>query len=230
MVKPLSREQIDELRQYTSPDIDEAIQSMRVRPPTEGYLGYDIRCLFPEMGPMVGYAITAVSDNLTERPRPRDVQRRYLEAIASSPKPVVVVVHSAAHNKTRSLVFGGMLSNTARALGAIGLITDGGVRDLDQVKEIPFHFFAPGTVVSHGAGAFGNIIEVGTPVTISGQTIRPGDLIHADKNGLIIIPEDVMDKVAAEAEKQHQREKETIAFLRSREFSLQAYLKRAGLT
>ena len=230
MVRQLTSEQIEELRQYSSPDIDEAVQHLHVRPTTEGYLGYDIRCLFPDFGPMVGYAVTVLHDNLTpDRPRRPEVQRKYLEAIASSPKPAVVVFQCVAHNKKRSLVFGGMMSSTAHALGAIGLVTNGGVRDLDQVRELGFHFFAPGTVVSHGAGAFPNILEVGNPVTISNQIIRPGDLIHADKNGLIIIPEEVADQVSAGAEQQRQNEAKTIAFLQGPDFSLEAYLQRSGL-
>ena len=151
MPEQISQAQLDALKKYTSPEISDTIRMMGVRPATEGYLGYDIRCLFPDLGPMVGFAVTAVLDNLTpDRPVRPDVQRRYLESIDASPKPAVIVMKAGGHNRVRSLVFGGIMANTARSLGAIGLVTDGGVRDTDEVYEIGFRMFAPGTVSAHG--------------------------------------------------------------------------------
>ena len=230
MAKQLTQEQLEALKKYTSPELSDVIHNLAVRPATDGFLGYDIRCLFPQMGPMVGYAVTAVLDDLTPDRAPRkDVMRSYLESIAASPKPAIVVIKTGAHDKVRSLVFGAIMSNTARSLGATGLVTDGAVRDLEEVQEIGFHFFAPGSVSSHGTGAFTNMVDTGNPVTISGQLIRPGDLIFADNVGVITIPEEVTDVLAQKAEELHQREADQIAFLQSEEFSLQALLKRSGL-
>ena len=70
-------------------------------------------------------------------------------------------------------------------LGAIGLVTDGGVRDVDTVREMGFHYFAPGMVPAHGNFGF---MEAQVPVRISGVLVNPGDLIHADANGVVTIP------------------------------------------
>ena len=226
----ISQAQLDALKKYTSPEISDTIRMMGVRPATEGYLGYDVRCLFPDLGPMVGFAITAVLDNLTpDRPVRPDVQRRYLESIDASPKPAVIVMKAGGHNKVRSLVFGAIMANTARSLGAIGIVTDGGVRDTDEVHEIGFHMFAPGTVSAHGTGAFVNMVDTGNPVTLSDQIIRPGDLVFADKIGVITIPHEVVAELPARVEELHQRETAQIYFLQSEEFSLPELLKRSGL-
>ena len=230
MPEQISRAQLDALKKYTSPEISDTIRMMGVRPATEGYLGYDVRCLFPDLGPMVGFAVTAILDNLTpDRPARPDVQRRYLESIEASPKPAVIVIKAGGHNRVRSLVFGGIMANTARSLGAIGLVTDGGVRDPDDVYDIGFHMFAPGTVSAHGTGAFVNMVDTGNPVTISDQLIRPGDLVFADKIGVITIPHEVVEDLPSKVEELHQREAGQISFLQSEEFSLPELLKRSGL-
>ena len=61
MPEQISQAQLDALKKYTSPEISDTIRMMGVRPATEGYMGYDVRCLFPDLGPMVGFAVTAVS-------------------------------------------------------------------------------------------------------------------------------------------------------------------------
>lgn len=230
MAKQMANEQIEALKKYTSAEISDTIRFMGVRDSTEGYLGYDVRCFFPDLGPMVGYAITGILDNLTpDRPARADVQRRYLESIDASPKPAVVVIKAGGHNNTRSLVFGGIMANTANALGAIGVVTDGGVRDPDDLYEIGFHTFAPGTVSAHGTGAFVNMVDTGNPITISDQLIRPGDIIFADKIGVITIPEEVIDELPAKVEELHKRESDQISFLQSSDFSLSELLNRSGL-
>ena len=230
MAKEITKHQIEQLKQYTSPEISDTIKGMGVRSMTDGYMGYDIRCMFPDLGPMIGYAVTAVLDNLTpNRPVFKEVQRRYLESIDASPKPAVIVMKAGGHDKTRSLVFGGLMANTAYALGANGLITDGGVRDPDDVHDIGFHMFAPGTVPAHGTGAFVNMVDTGNPVNISGQLIHPGDLIFADKIGIITIPIDIIDELPAKIEELHTKEANLMAYLQSKEFSLEGLLKKSGL-
>jgi regulator of RNase E activity RraA len=90
-------------------------------------------------------------------------------------------------------------------LGAIGLVSDCGVRDLTAVRKIGFHYFARGAVASHASN---RIVRTGVPVEITGVTIRPGDMLHADENGLITVPEsgrenlhDLVDQIMAKEQK-----------------------------
>ena len=119
--------------------------------------------------------------------------------------------------------FGDGLTNTSMRLGAIGLVTDGGVRDVDTVREMGFHYFAPGMVAAHGNFGFN---EAQVPVEVSGVVVNPGDLIHADANGVVTIPIDIASDVIEEAKRVHEREAAGFAWVNSDEFSLDALKRR----
>ena len=222
---------ITALQRYDSALVANAIERFKARPVSEGYMGYDIRCIFPELGSMVGYAVTVHVDSRTEgRPVRPDAQRAYYEAIWNSPKPVVVVIKALGEPRTHTLVFGDNMATYAKSLGAIGLVTDGGVRDLAGIRELGgFHMFAPGMVVSHGVGATPGIQQVGMPVTVSGVTVNPGDIVHADESGLVIVPPEIASEVPVQAEEVRRREKAGIAVCSEPDFSLEKLLKDKGM-
>jgi regulator of RNase E activity RraA len=108
-------------------------------------------------------------------------------------------------------------------LGAVGLVTDGGVRDLDGIRPLGFHMFAAGLVVAHGTL---NILEVNVPVELSGVRIAPGDLIHGDANGVTTIPPGIADRLAAECRKGRERESTLKDYVHSRDFGLEGLRQR----
>ena len=227
MVAKLSPEQIERLRQIDSPTIANAIEHFKVRDDTVGFTGYDIRCLFPDLGVMCGYAVTALADASTPGPRRgREHTMRMWEALAAAPKPAILVMKDVGPRRTHACHFGDVMCNTARALGAIGLVTDGGVRDLKEVHDMGFHYFAKGAVVSHGTATF---LDVNVPVEIDGCWIKPGDLLHGDANGLVVIPEEVADKVADQVDRVRESEGKMIDWINSPDFSAPALRKRYGL-
>jgi 4-hydroxy-4-methyl-2-oxoglutarate aldolase len=211
-------ELLEKLRATDTPTISNAIELYRVRDRTEGFTGFDIRCLFPDLGVMLGYAVTAICDN---RPGPvagRQAYFRWLEAIRDAPKPVVCVFQDVSPSRPHSCYFGEVMANCAQRLGAIGLVTDGGVRDLAEAEALGFHYFAGGAVASHGNFA---ITQVGLPVTISGVTIRPGDLIHADRNGVLVIPDEVVEQLPDGVEQIRTKERRTMDYVRGPDFTVQ---------
>ncbi len=227
MVARLSDEQLAQLRSVDSPTIANAIEHFKVRDDTVGFTGYNIRCLFPDLGPMVGYAVTALADASTPgQRRGREHTIRMWEAVAASPKPVILVMKDVGPRKTHACHFGDVMCNTARALGAIGLVTDGGVRDLKEVHDMGFHYFAPGAVVSHGTATF---LDVQQPVEIDGCWIKPGDLLHGDANGLVVIPEEIADKVYDQVLQVRASEAKMIEWLNSPDFSVEKLRQRYGL-
>lgn len=223
----LTTEQLEALRAIDSPTVSNAIEAFQVRDRTTGYPSADVRCLFPELPVTLGYAVTAIADSTVPgSPRGRAGLYRLWEAVAAAPKPAVIVVKDVGPEPRRSCHCGDVMANTAKRLGAVGLITDGGVRDLTEVRALGFQFFAVGAVVSHGN--FG-IIDVGMSVNIAGCQIAPGDLIHGDANGFVVIPADVADRVAEEVEKVRARESRHIAFVNGPEFSLEGLKRIMGL-
>ena len=214
----LSGEQLEELRSVDSPTVANAIEAFKVRDDTQGFMGMDVRCLTPEFGVMVGYAVTATADSMTPgRARNRQGHMRLLEAIAASPKPAVLVVQDIGSRRTHACFLGDVIASLSRRLGAIGIVTDGGVRDLDGVRPLGFHVFAAGLVVAHGTF---NIMDVGVPVELSGVRIQPGDLLHGDPSGVTTVPPEIADKVYEQCQKVRERETILRDYAHSRDFSL----------
>ena len=223
----LTSDELEALRRIDSPTIANAIEPFGVRPLTEGFMGMDIKCMFPELGVMVGYAVTAMVDSQTEGPEPdKSVLWDVIKSIDASPKPAVLVFQDAGPRNSHSCHFGDGLANLAKRVGAIGLITNGGIRDLSGVREIGFQFFAPGVTVSHGNYRY---VSSGEPVEVSGVRVEPGNLIHADENGVVLIPSEIARDVIAKAEEIMSAEASTIGFYRGADFSMDGVAKRLGV-
>lgn len=119
---------IEALRRTDTPTIANAIERLRVRPKTEGYFGSEIRCFFPEMGAMVGYAVTAIVD--TSRPYAKGESRRstLLGAVKSAKKPAITVLRDLSERKHRGAVWRDLLAAAAKRLGGIGLVVGTNIR------------------------------------------------------------------------------------------------------
>jgi regulator of RNase E activity RraA len=184
----------------------------------------DIPCHTPEFGVMVGYAVTATANSMTPgRARDRKGHFKLFEAVAAAPKPSVLVIKEVGPKRTHSCFLGDVIATITKRLGAIGIVTDGGVRDLSGVKPLGYHVFAAGFVVAHGTF---NIEDVGLPVEISGTTVRPGDLIHGDASGVVAVPLEIADRLYAECLKVREREAALRDFATSRDFTLDALRQR----
>jgi len=220
----LSPEQLEELRSFDSPTIANAIEAFKVRDATQGFMGMDIHCLTPEFGVMAGYAVTATANSMAPgRARDRRGLVRLFEAVAASPKPAVLVIQDVGPTRTHACFLGDVMATITRRLGAIGIVTDGGVRDLEGVKPLGYHMFAAGLVVAHGTF---NVEEVGIPVQLSGARVEPGDLIHGDGSGVTTIPAEIAATVYAECLKVRERETALRDYCRSQEFTLDGLRQR----
>jgi 4-hydroxy-4-methyl-2-oxoglutarate aldolase len=221
-------EQLSALRAFDSATVANAVERLAVRDPRDGFASLELRCMFPDMAPMVGYAVTCTVSAFTPgAPYPLRHVALY-EAVARAPKPVIVVMQDVSDNRLKGGHVGDMLSTILWRLGAIGAVTDSGVRDLAAVRRRTpgFQIFGAGTVVAHGIPA---IIDVGATVSICGLQIRPGDLLHGDVNGLQTIPDGIADRIAAEAEAVARHEDEVAAFVNSAEFSLEGLCRLYGV-
>jgi 4-hydroxy-4-methyl-2-oxoglutarate aldolase len=215
MVATLSFEQISALCRIDSPTISNAIERFKVRPRVSGYVGYDIRCIFPELPPTVGYAVTCTVDSTTEGRQGIGFQRLY-ELLTNAPKPAIVVMQDVGPDRLHSCHAGEIMSTTMKRLGAIGILTDGGLRDVREVRVLGgFQYFCAGLVVSHGNPI---CVSVGDDVTISGMRVRMGDLLHGDVNGVVHIPDECAEQVADAAYRVWAEEGETLRRIASPEF------------
>jgi len=109
-----------------------------------------------------------------------------------TPAPRVIVVEDLDEPSGLGSLWGEVNANMHKAMGCVGCVTNGSVRDLDEVEPMGFHFFASHVAVSH---AYVHMVEVGSPVRIGGLTVRPGDLLHGDRHGVTNIPLDLAAKI-----------------------------------
>jgi 4-hydroxy-4-methyl-2-oxoglutarate aldolase len=147
----------------------------------------ELRDFMPQMGPMIGYAITLQIQpgNPAHRAALPSAWTDYRRYVASIPGPKIVVVQDLDKPSVVGSFWGEVNSNTHRALGCIGTITDGAVRDLDEMTNAGFKALARRLCVGH---AHGWPVKWGCPVEVFGREVQPEQLIHADKHGFLAIP------------------------------------------
>src|SRR5919197_5220324 len=153
----------------------------------------DVRCLFPELGPMVGHAVTAI---IRAEPQPAQGHRAstfgWWDYVLSIPAPRVIVVHDLDDPRGQGAQWGEVQANIHRALGCAGVVTDGSLRDLDEVRALGFQFAAAHVSVSH---AYVHMVDFGLPIKVGGLWVKSGDLIHADHHGVVVIPPECADRL-----------------------------------
>lgn len=210
----LKTEELEALRRWPTCAISNGIELFNIRPRNEGFMLPEIQCIFPEMPPMIGYAVTAVITAASpdgRRVQPPD----WWQEIQKVPAPRVVVIHDI-DNPAIGSFWGEVNANIHKALGCVGVITDGVIRDLDEVKEAGFHYFAKGITVSH---AYVHLVEIGIPVKVGGLVVKPGDLLMGDKHGVISIPLEIARDVPKAAQMMEDWERPVINFCKSKDFN-----------
>lgn len=189
----ISAKTLSDLQRYDTPTICNVIELFNCRPRSSGYLNKTIQACFPELPPMVGFALTSTFRALAP-PRTQDAYaglEGQLAAFADLPGPPVVVFQDL-DEPSAAATFGEVMCSTYQAFGAAGLITSGTGRDLDQVQALQFPAFTGGTCCSHGSC---HILSVNTPVVVGGIAIYPGDLLHGDCNGVTTVPTEIASEI-----------------------------------
>ncbi len=212
---------LEALRRFDSPTLSNAIETFSIRPRDEGYMSMDVRCLFPELGPLVGYAATA-----TIRARGRSAhgdQTALYQHVREVPRPCVVVVQDLDEPPGCGSLWGEVNATIFGALGCAGCVTNGCVRDLKEARAMGFQFFARGPGVSH---AYVRVESAGEPVTVGGLRVTPGDLIHADQHGVLLIPCEIAAELPAAAERVIAGEQALLKWVRSPDFNADELIER----
>ena len=207
---------IDALKKISSPSIANGIETFNVRPRDQGHMSSEIKTLFPELGPLVGYAVTAV---IRAEPPPLQGHRAstfgWWDYILTIPAPRVIVVHDLDEPRGQGAQWGEVQANIHKALGCVGAVTDGSVRDLDEVRALGFQFAAAHVSVSH---AYIHMVDFGLPVKVGGLWVKPGELIHADQHGVVTIPADCAKALPDAVAKVEADERQIIGLCQSKDF------------
>jgi 4-hydroxy-4-methyl-2-oxoglutarate aldolase len=220
---PLSLEQLEALKKYNTPTIANAIEIFNLRGRHLGFLPHQIRCLFPDLGSIVGYAVTSVTQASPPTEPGPDLNADYLRYVAAQPGPKIAIGQDLDNPPGLGAQFGEVNATIHQKLGCVGHITDGCPRDLDEVRGLGFQLFGLNPCVSH---AYVRLVDFGKPVKLAGVEIVPGELIHADKHGVCLIPPEIAHKLLDACAEVERMERPLLELCRSDEFELEEYIRR----
>ncbi len=218
MTSPIFDENLVRLRDLDTPTVSNAIESFGVRPRSLGHTDAGIKCLFPELGTALGYAVTfTTSEYGPGETRGHGERIRLLEAVERAPKPCVVVQQDTGARPLSACFWGEIQANLFTRLGAEGAILDGVVRDLEAMEEAGLKVWAAGVTASRGDL---RVVSVNVTVSVGGMAVNPGDLVHADTNGAVVVPKKIAAQIPDAAKKVLEKEKAMLDLIRSPEFTL----------
>lgn len=184
---PLTHHQLLMLKRWNTPTIYNGWEQITKRDiAADGFNLEETRDFMPQMGPMVGYAVTLVIEpSNADHRRRSDAWSAYRRYVALQPGPKIVIVADRDKPRTIGSFWGEVNSNVHRALGCVGTITDGAIRDIDEMTNAGFKAIARRLCVGHAHVA---PVDWDCPVEVFGRTVEPGQLIHADKHGFLAVP------------------------------------------
>lgn len=186
----LSHPQLLELKRWNTPTIYNGWEQITKKDSGKECFNHEeTHDFMPQMGPMVGYAVTVVIEpGNAQHPKNNPAAwSEYRKYIASVPGPKIVVVQDLDKPKVLGSFWGEVNANIHKALGCVGTITDGSIRDLDEMQNAGFKALAKRLSVGH---AYSTPVRWNCAVEVFGTVIKPGQLIHADKHGFLAIPEE----------------------------------------
>lgn len=217
--EPLRTEDLEALRAFDTCTVSNAIETFNVRLRNAGFVDPSVRCIFEDLPVMLGYAVTA----RMRSGEPPVAGRRFHDRsdwwnnILEMPAPRIVVIEDMDEPPGVGAFIGDVHAAILMALGCVGYVTNGGVRELPAIRKLGLQLFAGNVSVSH---AYAHMFDFGAPIKIGRLEVRPGDLLHGDRHGVLSIPIDRATKIPEVARRMRENEKKVIEVCRSSQFSL----------
>jgi regulator of RNase E activity RraA len=209
----VSESQFAFLRSIDTPTVCNLIEIVAPERRGAGYTVSHLHCPFPDLPPMVGFAKTVTIRARDKVSGPSYMQKRmkYLDYVAAAPRPSVVVIEDKDDPPGYGAFWGEVQTNVHKALGCLGTMTNGSVRDIPAVAE-GFQMLAGSLSPSH---AYVHVVDFGAPVTIHGMAVKSGDLVHADRHGAVVVPAGDIDAMQAALDGLAKQEARIIAAARA---------------
>jgi regulator of RNase E activity RraA len=207
-----TQSQLEFLRSIDTPTVCNLVEIVAPERRGSGYTVKHLHCPFPELPPMVGFAktVTFKAKDAVPLGEAGYMQKRldYLDYVASTPQPAIMVMHDLdGEHAGYGAFWGEVQSNVHKALGALGVVTDGSIRDIPMIAP-GFQMLAAAIVPSH---AYVHVVDFGIDVDVAGMAVKSGELVHADRHGAIVVPTGKIDAMQAALEGLSAREAKIIA-------------------
>jgi len=211
-----TRAQLDFLQSIDTPTVCNLVEIVAPERRGHGYTVDHLHCPFPELAPIVGFAKTVTFKAKDKVPLGEAgyMQKRldYLDYVEAAPRPSIMIMEDLdGEHVGYGAFWGEVQSNVHKALGALGVVTNGSIRDIPMIAP-GFQMLAGSIVPSH---AYVHVVEYGVDVTVAGMAVKSGDLIHADRHGAIVVPVDKIDTMKTALEGLAAREAKIIAAAKS---------------
>jgi len=213
---PVTKQQFDFLRSIDTPTVCNLIEVVAPERRGLGYTVKHLHCPFPDLPPMVGFAKTATikTKDKVALGQASYMEKRldYLDYVAGEPGPSVVVIEDLdGEHAGFGAFWGEVQSNLHKALGCLGTITNGSIRDIPMIPP-GFQMLAGSVSPSH---AYVHVVDFGVDVTIHGMAVTSGDLVHADRHGAVVVPIDKIDAMVPALDKISKQEARIIEAARA---------------
>lgn len=220
------QELLEALQCFSSPTVSNALVQLKIGAPTKGFSDGSLRCLFPQVGAKAGIAMTVEIETLNPavaNPGPGPLFIELLKQINSNNSQVIVVAREVGSSGRFAAHCGEVLASSLKRVGAVGIVTDGGVRDVEALKDLGMQFHSRGIVSSSGNA---RLVRIGGTVGVGSLVVRQGDILHADANGLVAIPARAVEAVLPVARQIADGEKEVVDYTRSKGYTLEGLIQR----
>ncbi len=215
MTELSEQQMLEKLRGFDTPSVTNIVATYPNNPLCLGlyepwrqnwYTDQSVRCIYPELGRMIGYAVTVVY-SLPDPNFNRLSMIDLLDAFEKSKKPIVVVIKQDFPPEILPKVglAGGQMTTIFKACGAVGVVTNGPSRDVDEIRPMKFQYIMSGITPGHGPMA---ISAINVPVSVAGMDVAPGELIHMDENGACKFPADRLADICNNIDALAKAEKE----------------------
>lgn len=219
-IQSLSPEVLSQLRELSTCVVASAIETFNVRLRNVGFTNSGIRCVFPELPRLVGYAATA---RIRSSDPPMEGHSYYArpewwEYIQTIPEPRVVVVQDVDNSPGLGAFVGEVHACILMALKCEGIVTNGAVRDLRALRQAGFQMFAGNVSVSH---AYAHVFDFGGTVEVGGMKVKPGDLVQGDIHGVQTIPREIATRVVSASNAILRKRQALVEVCRSNDFTLE---------
>jgi 4-hydroxy-4-methyl-2-oxoglutarate aldolase len=216
------REMLEELREFDTPSITNVVATYPgaetclslYNPWTENwYTDISVRAMYPELGPLVGYAVTCVYGLPDPNYKGGPTFMNVVDALDASPKPTILLLQQKfpPEMANKAGIAGGNMVSAMKAVGCVGLISNGPSRDIDEVRPMGFQYMLSGITPGHGAMA---VQAVNVPVQVAGMDVAPGEIIHMDENGACKFPADKLAAVLENVKRLRDEEADRVERLR----------------
>jgi regulator of RNase E activity RraA len=204
--------QLDFLQSIDTPTVCNLIEIVAPARRGSGYTVKHLHCPFPELPPMVGFArtVTFKARDAVPLGQAGYMQKRldYLDYVAATPRPSIMVMEDLdGEHVGYGAFWGEVQSNVHKALGCLGVVTNGSIRDIPMIAR-GFQMLAGSIVPSH---AYVHVVDFGIDVNVHGMAVKSGDLLHADRHGAVVVPMDQIDAMQTALDALSAREAKIIA-------------------